>query len=815
MSLKTLLQILCATTIAIFLIAGSLLYFFAAAQSEHMSRSSLNNLSQGIATTINGYVTDMTKTVDRIAIDSDYTDVTGIGDPSSVQTLLDERTRFLPGLLRMRILPPDIEEPDTSHQPPMGFADLVLVRNTLESETLPAIHGSGGPHVHLAIARKIVVNDQILGIVLASYSIDKLRKIISRIELEQGAIELKQGQFRIAASGENILIDTDPTGTINIGKIGWKLNYWIAPNRGPGLILFFSVFLTALTLLMLLYIFGYRWLTKSLKSDQTSIVKIAHNLILGKIQSSYPMIIKELQDTAPMLARLKRLSLKDSKAGKDEQPTPVDELSDSDDPERPPPSLLYAKDNIQVDTVTDALVSKGSLSKDIFRAYDIRGVVGKSLTEDVVKAIGQAFGSEADNCGEQTVVIAHDGRLSSPKLSSALAEGLQLTGCNVIDIGMVPTPVLYFATHFLESNSGIMITGSHNPPDYNGLKLVLNGETLSGEKIQSLRKRIESNDFVSGSGTLETQDLGPEYVGTISEDIQIGQPVKVAVDCGNGVAGEILPVLLRSIGCEVIELFCDIDGNFPNHHPDPSKPENLTTLIESIQKEGADLGLAFDGDGDRLGVVDSAGKIIWPDRQMMLFSADVLSRQPGADIIFDVKCSKHLASEIVKHGGRPIMWKTGHSLIKAKIKETGAQLAGEMSGHIFFTERWFGFDDALYSAARLLEILSADPRSSSEIFAELPDSVNTPEINVTLAEGENFRFIDNLLSKANFADAKLTTIDGLRVDFSNGWGLVRASNTTPSLVLRFEADNQQALEKIQAQFKKLILSVKPELSLPF
>ncbi|MGZ8196488.1 MAG: phosphomannomutase/phosphoglucomutase, partial [Methylosarcina sp.] len=406
---------------------------------------------------------------------------------------------------------------------------------------------------------------------------------------------------------------------------------------------------------------------------------------------------------------------------------------------------------------------------------------------------------------------------SSRELSESLARGIASTGCNVLDVGMVPTPVLYFVAHHLEDRSGVMVTGSHNPAQYNGLKMVIKGETLAGDRIQQLKLCIDNQAYAVGQpGTIERNDkFINEYIGTISEDVHLARPMTVVLDCGNGVAGELGPVLLRTLGCEVIELFCEVDGSFPNHHPDPSKPENLNELILAVQHYHADLGLAFDGDGDRLGVVDSNGKIIWPDRQMMLFAKDVLARKPGAEIIYDVKCSRHLGSEITKHGGRPVMWKTGHSFMKAKLKATGAKLAGEMSGHIFFNDRWFGFDDALYAAARLIEILSADTRTSAEVFGQLPDSINTPELNVNMAEGENFKFIDDLMSTANFAGGKITTIDGMRVDFPNGWGLVRASNTTPSLVIRFEADTKEALKSIQDQIRQQMVAIKPDITLPF
>ena len=455
--------------------------------------------------------------------------------------------------------------------------------------------------------------------------------------------------------------------------------------------------------------------------------------------------------------------------------------------------------------------------EDIFKAYDIRGIVGKGLSKEIVYDLGLALGSEAQQRGVKTIVVARDGRLSGSDLSDGLIKGIISTGRDVLDIGMVPTPVLYFVTHHTEGRTGVMVTGSHNPANYNGLKMVMQGETLANERIQKLRNRIENEDFITEAlGTVQkNSDYIEEYIGTIADDIHLNRKLKVVVDCGNGVAGEIAPKLLETMGCEVIELFCEIDGNFPNHHPDPSKPENLKSLIAAVASHRADIGLAFDGDGDRLGVIDSAGKIIWADRQMMLYAKQVLSIKSGSEIIYDVKCSRHLETQIKKMGGRPVMWKTGHSLMKAKLKETGAALAGEMSGHIFFNDRWFGFDDALYAAARLLEILSGDYRSSSEVFADFPDSINTPELNISLAEGENFSFMETLVSKAKFPDGKVIDIDGLRVDFNDGWGLVRASNTTPSLVIRFEADNNEALSRIQQQFKKLMFEVKQNIQLPF
>ncbi len=456
-----------------------------------------------------------------------------------------------------------------------------------------------------------------------------------------------------------------------------------------------------------------------------------------------------------------------------------------------------------------------ALPPEIFKAYDIRGIVGKTLTPPIVEVIGQALGSEARAQNQRRFVIGRDGRLSGPELVAALSRGIARSGCDVVDIGMVPTPVVYFAIQHLGAGSGVAVTGSHNPPDYNGLKMVIDSVTLSGETIQKLRTRILENNLTMGQGSISSADVRSAYLDRVAGDVKLARPLRVAVDCGNGVAGELAPQLLKRLGCQVTELFCRIDGTFPNHHPDPSKPENLEDLIAEIKKGGYDVGLAFDGDGDRLGVIAPDGHVIWADRQMILYARDVLSRHPGGEIIYDVKCSRTLDAEIRKAGGKATMWKTGHSFIKAKLKETGALLAGEMSGHIFFKERWYGFDDGLYTAARLLELLSRDPRPTQGIFASLPNTVNTPELNLKFAEGEHFALIQELVKRAHFPGAKLTTIDGLRADFNDGFGLVRASNTTPVLVFRFEGDNKEALERIQKRFRELVLSARPGITLPF
>lgn len=452
----------------------------------------------------------------------------------------------------------------------------------------------------------------------------------------------------------------------------------------------------------------------------------------------------------------------------------------------------------------------------LFRAYDIRGMVDNSFTPDTVYTIARAIGAEALARAQQRVVIARDGRLSGPALLKALAAGLLDAGVDVIDLGMVPTPVLYYATHFLKTHSGVMLTGSHNPANYNGLKMVLGGQTLAESAVQALRDRILQGNLCSGQGAyIEDSSTVAAYQNEVVSQCHMDTPLHVVMDCGNGVTGAFAPALFRALGAKVTELYTEVDGHFPNHHPDPTRPENVKELIDVVRELKADVGFGFDGDGDRLGVVTNEGEIIWADRQMMWFASDILTRHPGAPIIYDVKCTQHLSQVIQAQGGKPLMWKTGHSLIKLKMKEMGAPFAGEMSGHLFFKDGWYGFDDAMYTGARLLKLLSQSDESLAQIFSQFPNSVNTPELMLSVPEDRKFTLVDELADHAQFPDAEVVTIDGLRVHFDHGWGLVRASNTTPCLVFRFEGDTEDGLRQIQERFRSLIRSVDPSLICPF
>ncbi len=842
--MERLFTVLTAIAVGMILTAGVGVYLTSkviiSQAREEASISTANTVAQGIAKRIQ-FSGDA---LEIMAKDSDVIAAITRGNKNVLAETAAKLEKYLPGAKKIRLIPVGLVEPDQTSIPNMSFGDIDMVKATFLDNPKPAIQGDIGPNRHLAITRKVLQNNQTIGVILASLDFDFLEQTLNEIGLEDSYMELRQDKLTLASVGEKNNNDEDFNHTA-VPQTGWEI-YFTDPNSnnsGQTALVFGFILLPMLLALGAFFII-YRQLSVLLSQDQDLILKAFKDILTNKPKGSYPVSLVGMDAVISTMVRFNRDVERKGvdAAAKENEDFELDgyfdELTDSiNDMEQqiqdvdheiqtpiiPSTPVLQAPPPKPIPTIEKppeviATPKAKSQSDSIFRAYDIRGIVGKTLTEQVVHDIGKAFGSEAKEQGCKTIVIGRDGRLSSPKLSQALANGIVSTGCNILDIGMIPTPVLYFVVQHTDGRTGVMITGSHNPAEYNGLKMVIKGETLASEKIQNLKQRIDSQNFVNTGqlGTIEQNSMFVnEYIGTVSDDIRVSRGLKVVIDCGNGIAGELAPALLKNLGCEVIEMYCEVDGNFPNHHPDPSKPENLTELIASVAKNNADIGIAFDGDGDRLGVIDSKGKIIWPDRQMMLFAKDVLAGKPGSEIIYDVKCSRHLADQIIKYGGRPLMWKTGHSFMKAKLKETGAKLAGEMSGHIFFNDRWFGFDDALYSAARLLQILSEDSRTSAEVFADFPDSINTPELNIELAEGENTTFIEGMFANAKFASGKITNIDGMRIDFSDGWGLVRASNTTPSLVIRFEADTQDALEKIQEQFRQLMLKIKPDIKLPF
>jgi phosphomannomutase/phosphoglucomutase len=794
MSLKKIIFALGIVASICQLLMGVALYLGAWSRAGERSAESQRLLAEAMANSIKRSLSSVDRSLDGAR---QYVSELDLSRPEVVQAAELQLKASIPYALVVRIVPDDSNTLDETRTPKMGYADLELTKQALLSDnSAPAAHAAGTPDAHIAMVKAVTSKHSVI---LASLSMNLLREALPGVQ-DGDALDLRQDRLSLASQGDEETRKDVATGTASIEKTPWAILYWAPAGQAPMAWWMLLVSVLPLVLLAGSFAFAIKWLAKTLADDHASIRRHVETMMSGRRLDVHPMTLSDYSALAQSLAQIRE-------QGFTEMPEP-----------RPQVAVQPVEPDLAME-ITEIpaleLPVKKAVPATIFRAYDIRGIVGDTLDANIVLDLGKAIGSEAHVKGEQRVFVARDGRKSSPELSTALIKGLQTTGRTVIDLGEAPTPVLYFATHVLNGKSGVMVTGSHNPANYNGLKIVICGDTLAEDDLQKLKKRVEMQDFVAGIGRVENRDISSAYIDRIVEDMQVGRSMKVVVDAGNGVAGKIAPALLKAIGCEVVELFCDIDSDFPNHHPDPSKPENLTLLIKTVIEEEADIGVAFDGDGDRLGLVDARGKIIWPDRQMMLFATDVLSRQPGADIIYDVKCSRHLAGQIVKNGGRPMMWKTGHSLIKAKMKQTGAMLAGEMSGHIFFKERWFGFDDGIYAAARMVEILSGDPRTTDEVFEEFPDSVNTPEINVALAEGKNFAFVERLKELALFPDARIIDIDGLRVDFSDGWSLVRASNTTPSLVIRFEADNEAALSRIQEVFRQLMLRVDGTLSLPF
>ncbi|MGL6289503.1 MAG: phosphomannomutase/phosphoglucomutase [Silanimonas sp.] len=653
-----------------------------------------------------------------------------------------------------------------------GYGKLGLLMSALDRGTvqMAVVQDAGRPW--LALAAPIPDENGIVGIAYVRRPLDLLQPLIDRAAPSGAYAALRQGGRSLIESGNQSLSEEAERGAVNLPDSRLRV-VGTSPYADPGTL-------------------GMGGLVELVAGSLVVLFGLALVLVPREKAAAFA----------------KRLSERKAKGPVEIEPTLAELQAEG--------KLEAAKPAAKVVEVKPA-APEFTVERSIFRAYDIRGVVGTTLSADIARLIGRAVGALMKEKGLRGIAVGRDGRLSSPDMSRALIDGLRMSGIDVTDVGMVPTPVAYFAAHHLRLGSAIAVTGSHNPPDYNGFKIVVDGETLSGGAISDLYVRIVEGRMpvAERRGDLDSVDIGQEYIDRVAGDIQIERRLRVVVDAGSGVAGDLGPRLLEAIGADVETLYCEIDGTFPFHHPDPSDPHNLEDLVQAVQRAGADIGLAFDGDGDRLGVVTRTGEMIYPDRLLMLFAADVLERNPGACIIYDVKCSGHLAGFVLRHGGSPLMWKTGHSLIKAKMKETQAELAGEMSGHFFFKERWYGFDDGLYAAARLLEILATRAEEPEEVFADLPKATSTPELKIEMQEGEPHAFIEAFTASARFEGARVSTIDGVRADWPDGWGLVRASNTTPILVLRFEADNEEALARVQQGFREAILAVRGNLTLPF
>lgn len=702
-------------------------------------------------------------------------------------------------------------------QAPLSFAALDMIRRAERGLPVPAEAHKVGEHWRLYLVEPLrtAPTAPIAGTLLVVFELQRLTAALPQLPQDAGKVALIQ-QFPAGPAqplyeaggghGDVLSLTTD--------NPAWRLEFQAGSAMGAGapnpLVLLAAVLLALAGALASLLLLQRSW-NQALAADAQTLEQLtqghkAAGLRLGPLeplaQSIMQLVSRGRQTPAAPVA------------SQPVRPTPP--VADSAAAPLPP-----LEDVLDIDILDDLpdepMAGAPSLPAEIFRAYDIRGVVGRTLSPEYVYWLGRAIGSESLDAGQPRVAVARDGRLSGPELLEQLIRGLTDCGCQVVDLGMVPTPVLYYATHTTEATSGVMLTGSHNPPDYNGLKIVIAGQTLSGERISALRQRLEQNLLHEGNGECQPLDILDSYTHRIVDDVLLARPLKVVVDCGNGVGGVIAQNLLEQLGCEVVALYCEVDGNFPNHHPDPGKPENLRDLQLIVKQHNADLGLAFDGDADRLGVVMANGEIICADRLLMLFAEDIVTRNPGADIVFDVKCTRQLPQLISRLGGRPVMWKSGHSLIKAKMQETQALLGGEMSGHVFFQERWYGFDDGLYSACRLLELVSMltqDREQINAMFDRYPTGLSTPELHIEVGEKRKFALMNDLENTAEWGEqARVTTIDGLRVDYPDGWGLVRASNTTPVLVLRFEAEDAGGLERIRQRFREQLTRVAPDLTL--
>lgn len=758
-----------------------------------------------------------------------------VADDSTLKAAANEKQAMFEHALKLRYIKPGSYKLDDGEVPALSYASLAMLKKAeTTSQINTEVHLFGTDNEHVVMIERVVNSAyELIGLLHLSLDVALLEDLVQGLVLEQGYAELAQ---RTGANALALAKLGDPgqrqgqAVTVSVNDTRWVIAYW--SRKSPALVQEESIssgIPILMIVLVILIICGGLYFVflkkgRSSSSDEKDDLITYEGAVRAIAEGSHAgveQLIPHLPKADRMTANLKPLSQGLSSDDATMIATPKPKKAEKEKPVEVNNNKVAPAEQVeqveQVEPENKTVEAKPTqIAPVIFRAYDIRGIVGDSLTEAAVYEIARAIGTIAKERNQQTIVVARDGRTSSPELSEALIKGLTESGRDVIDIGMVPTPVLYFATYHLETGSGVMITGSHNAAEYNGLKIMLDGNTLSGDDIKDIQARTVSGEYATGQGDVRHTDISADYIRRISEDIPValGSSLKIVVDCGNGVAGTLAPQLLNAIGHDVIEIFCEIDGKFPNHHPDPSQPENLKDLVDKVKAEGADVGFAFDGDGDRLGVVDAEGNIIYPDRQLMLLAKDVLSRNQGANIIFDVKCSRYLKAIIEENGGKPLMWKTGHSFIKSKMKEVDAPLAGEMSGHIFFKERWYGFDDALYTAARFVEIFTNSKQSPTELLSELPDGVSTPELRLPLAEDQHAGFMKDLIEKMSVPGVEISDIDGLRIEYSDGWGLARPSNTSPNIILRFEGESEDALERIKSEFRAAIQSI-VQVDLPF
>ena len=790
--------------------------------ASRSARATAQSVSEAVAARLAGVVTARRDLLALVLSEGRAAAALSSGDPSAIKAEEAVIQQRVAGLLQVRLLPRDASQPDPAGAAPLGYAGLDLLRRTVDSGRPSAaeIHQikSGAPY--LAMALPVNVADGNAGVLFAAWDMRFLVGLLEQSPAFQGRLQLVQGGDGgyVLAKGPGGQDGPLTEGAVEVPDSIWKVSYGTDPDTGGmgGLLTMASVVAAGGLALLLSVFLQWRALARDLRADMGTLVNLGEAILRRENGAARQAQVASTRDAIALLSQYARESREmpaTAAAPAVRRAVPMAGLPESrtqgmevEELDSDPAELLAARPR---------KAPKIDIPDTLFRAYDVRGVVGQALTGPFAELLGQAVATLVQEQGGHRVAVARDARPSSPQLAEALVRGLNAGGCDVLDIGQAPTPLLYFAMHTQPVQAGVVVTGSHNPADYNGFKIVIGDRVLDGDELLALRRRMLEGVFSQGNGSIERVDLVAEYVEAVVREVQLARPLKVVVDAGNGVAGDLAVATLEALGCEVVPLFCEPDGSFPNHHPDPSQPDNLASLMLEVQAQDADIGIALDGDGDRLGVIDNTGANVWPDSILMLLAADILGRHPGVDILYDVKSSRHLASFILGHGGRPIMWKSGHSRMRAKMLETGALLGGEFSGHLFIKERWFGFDDAVYAAVRVLELLALEPRGASELFAELPSSPSTPEYHLMLEEGQSRELMRALDAHKVFDDARLVELDGLRVEFGSGWGLIRPSNTTPSLTFRFEADDERSLEEIKSRFRDLLRRVAPDMQAPF
>jgi len=790
--------------------------------ASRSARATAQSVSEAVAARLAGAVTARRDLLALVLSEGRAAAALSSGDPSAIKAEEAVIQQRVAGLLQVRLLPRDASQPDPAGAAPLGYAGLDLLRRTVDSGRPSAaeIHQikSGAPY--LAMALPVNVADGNAGVLFAAWDMRFLVGLLEQSPAFQGRLQLVQGGDGgyVLAKGPGGQDGPLTEGAVEVPDSIWKVSYGTDPDTGGmgGLLTMASVVAAGGLALLLSVFLQWRALARDLRADMGTLVNLGEAILRRENGAARQAQVASTRDAIALLSQYARESREmpaTAAAPAVRRAVPMGGLPQSrtqgmevEELDSDPAELLAARPR---------KAPKIDIPDTLFRAYDVRGVVGQALTGPFAELLGQAVATLVQEQGGHRVAVARDARPSSPQLAEALVRGLNAGGCDVLDIGQAPTPLLYFAMHTQPVQAGVVVTGSHNPADYNGFKIVIGDRVLDGDELLALRRRMLEGVFSQGNGSIERVDLVAEYVEAVVREVQLARPLKVVVDAGNGVAGDLAVATLEALGCEVVPLFCEPDGSFPNHHPDPSQPDNLASLMLEVQAQDADIGIALDGDGDRLGVIDNTGANVWPDSILMLLAADILGRHPGVDILYDVKSSRHLASFILGHGGRPIMWKSGHSRMRAKMLETGALLGGEFSGHLFIKERWFGFDDAVYAAVRVLELLALEPRGASELFAELPSSPSTPEYHLMLEEGQSRELMRALDAHKVFDDARLVELDGLRVEFGSGWGLIRPSNTTPSLTFRFEADDERSLEEIKSRFRDLLRRVAPDMQAPF